>query len=246
MIRKGKLKFQTREKKMGAFSGEQAGNETGQGMSSKKKLVVMVNGLPGKMALGCAEIVLERGFELCPVSLAGSRGEKIEIAASGGGASSSREVELYPKDKHEEAMTLACKSRDANGEDKELLIIDYTSPSAVENNVTLYAKYGIPFVLGTTGFAGDPKTLTGLVEKSPTCYAVIAPNMNKQIVAFQAMMAYAAETFPGAFAGYDLSIKESHQKTKKDTSGTAKAVCGHLATLAGRKDFAVVDIEKLR
>jgi 4-hydroxy-tetrahydrodipicolinate reductase len=48
--------------------------------------------------------------------------------------------------------------------------------------------------------------------------------MAKQIVGFQAMMEYAAHTFPGLFDGYSLEIKESHQKGKADTSGTAKAM----------------------
>jgi dihydrodipicolinate reductase len=43
-------------------------------------------------------------------------------------------------------------------------------------------------------------------------------------VAFQATMELMAEQFPGAFAGYKLDVVESHQRTKADTSGTAKAV----------------------
>ena len=58
-------------------------------------------------------------------------------------------------------------------------------------------------------------------------YAVIAPNMCKQIVAFQATMQHMADNFPGAFEGYSMEIKESHQSTKADTSGTAKAMVGH-------------------
>lgn len=38
------------------------------------------------------------------------------------------------------------------------------------------------------------------------------------------MMDMMAQNFPGAFAGYKLRVVESHQSTKKDTSGTAKAV----------------------
>ena len=37
---------------------------------------------------------------------------------------------------------------------------------------------------------------------------VIAPNMVKQIVGFQAMFEYAAKTFPELFKGYSLIIKE--------------------------------------
>lgn len=43
-------------------------------------------------------------------------------------------------------------------------------------------------------------------------------------MAFQATMELMAESFPGAFAGYRLEVTESHQRTKVDTSGTAKAV----------------------
>jgi len=45
-----------------------------------------------------------------------------------------------------------------------------------------------------------------------------------QVVAFQATMELMAEQFPGAFAGYTLEVVESHQRTKADTSGTARAV----------------------
>jgi len=43
-----------------------------------------------------------------------------------------------------------------------------------------------------------------------------------------------AADFPGAFSGYNLSVVESHQATKADTSGTAKAVSDSLAVLAGQ------------
>ena len=38
------------------------------------------------------------------------------------------------------------------------------------------------------------------------------------------MMEMMADKFPGAFSGYSLQVQESHQRTKADTSGTAKAV----------------------
>lgn len=54
-----------------------------------------------------------------------------------------------------------------------------------------------------------------------------------------------AATYPGALAGYNLHIVESHQAGKADTSGTAKAVAGSLAKLNG-SDFGVDDIEMVR
>ena len=75
--------------------------------------------------------------------------------------------------------------------------------------------------MGTTG--GDRTRLLSTVTESDIS-AVIAPNMAKQIVGFQAMMEYAASNFPDIFKGYSLHIKESHQKGKADTSGTAVAM----------------------
>jgi 4-hydroxy-tetrahydrodipicolinate reductase len=55
--------------------------------------------------------------------------------------------------------------------------------------------------------------------------------MAKQIEGFQAMMEFAAQTFPDLFKGYRLEIRESHQKGKADTSGTAKAMVGYFNRL---------------
>jgi 4-hydroxy-tetrahydrodipicolinate reductase len=41
------------------------------------------------------------------------------------------------------------------------------------------------------------------------------------------MMQYAADNFPGLFSGYRLEIRESHQKGKADTSGTARAMVAY-------------------
>ncbi|CAN4111212.1 unnamed protein product [Withania somnifera] len=77
-----------------------------------------------------------------------------------------------------------------------LIVVDYTVPAAVNDNAELYSKVGVPFVMGTTG--GDREKLYKTVSDSKV-YAVISPQMGKQVM-------------------------ESHQASKLDTSGTAKAV----------------------
>ncbi|XP_057992195.1 4-hydroxy-tetrahydrodipicolinate reductase 2, chloroplastic isoform X2 [Hevea brasiliensis] len=106
-------------------------------------------------------------------------------------------------------------------EHPNLIVVDYTVPTAVNDNAELYCKVGVPFVMGTTG--GDRDRLYKTVEDSKI-YAVISPQMGKQVVAFLAAMEIMAEQFPGAFSGYSLQVLESHQAGKLDTSGTAKAV----------------------
>ena len=61
-----------------------------------------------------------------------------------------------------------------------------------------------------------------------------------QVVAFQATMQMMADQFPGAFAGYSLEVEESHQRSKVDTSGTAKAIVGSFRQLG--IDFSDVSI----
>lgn len=127
-------------------------------------------------------------------------------------------------------------------EHPDLIIIDYTLPSAVNDNGSFYCEHKAPFVMGTTG--GDREALLAQTKQAGL-FAVIAPQMGKQVVAFQAMMEHMASTFPGAFADYSLQVIESHQKTKVDTSGTAKAVVASLTQL-GTKPFALEDIRKVR
>jgi len=125
---------------------------------------------------------------------------------------------------------------------KGLIVIDFTHPSAVNSNADIYAGSQCPFVMGTTG--GDREKLMKVTNDSET-YAVIAPNMCKQIVAFQATMEKMASDFPNAFGGYKMELTESHQSTKADTSGTAKAVVASFNSL-GVQPFAVDDIRKVR
>jgi len=116
------------------------------------------------------------------------------------------------------------------GKHDVVVAVDFTHPSAVNANADTYNACGLPFVMGTTG--GDRERLVASTKEARNP-AVIAPNMCKQIVAFQAMMEHMAQRFPGSFSGYGLSVVESHQKTKADTSGTAKAVVKSLSSLTG-------------
>ena len=174
------------------------------------RIHVMVNGIPGNMAANVAKHVInDKRFELIPYSLTGPEIEETEHSVDG-----TRIHLIHPSTRDTELKKLI--------QDNELFItVDYTHPSAVNDNVKFYCETGLPFVMGTTG--GDREKLPKAVESSSIA-AVIAPNMAKQIVGFQAMMEYASTNFPGIFNGYSLEIRESHQKGKADTSGTAKAM----------------------
>jgi 4-hydroxy-tetrahydrodipicolinate reductase len=177
----------------------------------------MINGLPGKVAAVVARHVLaDPRFRFIPCSLTGPEIRQDEDRVEGAA------VRLVRPDARESALA---ELRAAHG---SFLSVDYTHPTAVNANAEFYCRRGLPFVMGTTG--GDRAALEETVRRSDIA-AVIAPNMAKQIVGFQAMMEFAAQSFPDLFKGYRLEIRESHQKGKADTSGTARAMVGYFNRL---------------
>ena len=211
---------------------------------NSSSLMIMVNGMPGPMATAAAEACLRKGLKLAPVALTGPSVESTTAIVRDDVTGRSSSVRLVPATDDGKNEILACISgiRAAIGKEN-LLAIDYTHPSAVNDNAILYADNDLPFVMGTTG--GDRAKLVEDVS-TRNAFAVIAPNMGKQIVAMQAGLEEMANKFPSAFAGYKLTVTESHQSKKADTSGTAKAVISSLMKLSD-DDFDVEeDIAMLR
>lgn len=193
---------------------------------------MMVNGVPGKMASAVAHETVARGLILADEALTGAGVPETTVQPHPDGPT----VTLSPPADH-----AACLAR-AKSRYERLIIVDYTHPSAANPNVESYSAAGLSFVIGTTG--GDESAMRSAVEGADGVYAVIAPNMGKQIVAFQAMMDMMATEFPDAFKGYNLTVTESHQANKADTSGTAKAVIGSFQKMG--LDFEVEQVEKIR
>jgi 4-hydroxy-tetrahydrodipicolinate reductase len=205
------------------------------------EIYVMVNGMPGPMATAAAEACLRKGLSLTPVAMTGPDVEPMTIMVYDPVTEKSSEVKLIPSTEKEEIAASIQGLKEACGE-KNVLAIDYTHPSAVNSNAEFYVEQKLPFVMGTTG--GDREKLVDGVNAAKH-FAVIAPNMAKQIVAMQAALEDLAKKYPGAFASYTMACKESHQKTKADTSGTAKAVIDSLKQLSD-DDFTYGDIEMIR
>jgi len=194
------------------------------------RINVMVNGMPGNMAVNVARHALaDERFEVLPYSLTGPEITETEHLID------SFAVTLIQLDKRDEAIA------GIKEEAGPFISVDYTHPSAVKGNAAFFCAQNLPFVMGTTG--GDRAVLDKTVRASSIA-AVIAPNMARQIVGFQAMMEYASETFPDLFNGYSLEVKESHQNGKADTSGTAKAMVRYFNNLG--TPFSEDDIVKER
>lgn len=190
----------------------------------------MINGLPGNVARIMAEAACrDERFSLVPFSLTG---EEITL---GQVSVDQTEVTLLKPSEREDKINEILDSHPG------LICVDYTHPTAVNDNAAFYVAHKMPFVMGTTG--GDRQDLEHTVTNG-SMPAVIAPNMAKQIVGLQAMLEYGASTFPGLFKGFTLQVKESHQQGKADTSGTAKALVACFNQLG--IDFDISSIEKIR
>jgi len=177
--------------------------------SELRQNTILVNGCTGKMGKAVVEAAVSAGLHVVPVSFSSSEvsGKIVQVGG--------KEIQVYGPSDRESILASTVD------EYPNLVVVDYTVPAAVNDNANLYCKVGVPFVMGTTG--GDRERLYKTVEDS-NVYAVISPQMGKQVVAFLAAMEIMAEQFPGAFSGYSLLVMESHQAGKVDTSGTAKAV----------------------
>lgn len=173
-------------------------------------ITIMLNGLPGNvLQVVTRHALTDPRLRVLPYSLTGP-----EITLSEFKIEGVVFALIRPQQREETIAKLIA-------DEGSFICLDFTHPGAVNDNAQFYCRHDLPFVMGTTG--GDRAKLVSTVTDSKVC-AVIAPNMAKQIVGFQAMMTYAAENFPGLFNAYRLTIRESHQAGKADTSGTAKAM----------------------
>ncbi|XP_020085006.1 probable 4-hydroxy-tetrahydrodipicolinate reductase 1, chloroplastic isoform X1 [Ananas comosus] len=190
---------------------------------------ILVNGCTGKMGKAVAEAAVSAGLQLVPVTF--SSKEKPSRTLQVG----SMDMHVHGPSEREYILSSVLD------EFPNLVLVDYTVPDAVNDNAELYCKLGVPFVMGTTG--GDREMLYKTVQDA-NVYAVLSPQMGKQVVAFLAAMEIMAEQFPGAFSGYHMEVMESHQAGKLDTSGTAKAVISCFQKLG--VSFNLKQIKKIR
>ncbi|KAF9663113.1 hypothetical protein SADUNF_Sadunf17G0004700 [Salix dunnii] len=188
---------------------------------------IMVNGCNGKMGSSVILAANSAGLQILPKSFGPEKeaGNTVEVFGN--------EIKIHGPSERESVLASLYDDY------PNMIVVDYTVPDLVNDNADLYCRVGVPFVMGTTG--GDRDRLYKTVDASKV-YAVISPQMGKQVVAFLAAMEIMAEQFPDAFAGYSLHVKESHQAGKLDTSGTAKAVISCFKKLGVSFDDEVIEM----
>lgn len=127
---------------------------------------------------------------------------------------------------HEIAFTLT--SRDASRGIDELaaelrrcdVAIDFSVAAAVQRNVEVCARAGVPLVEGTTGWNSELDQIKNVVSEHAGAL-IFGANFSVGVQVFYRIAARAAELFRG-LESYDAFIEEAHHKRKRDApSGTA-------------------------
>jgi 4-hydroxy-tetrahydrodipicolinate reductase len=182
---------------------------------------VFLSGLPGRMATLIAEaLAKDRQFNLLPVGMTSMAHSGMSVRIG------KQKIQLFTD------FPSAIPPGTIN--------IDYTIPQSAESNAVTYTRNRIPFVMGTTG--GDIEVIGNLVRNSEIS-AVIAPNMAASVIKVQNNFDQLLKNSPDYFRGWHMRIRESHQASKGDVSGTALAFQAQLKRLG-----AVVggEIESIR
>ncbi len=201
-------------------------------MESQRPIPVVVNGAAGKMGrevikavAGAKDLTLFAAIDQNPAHLHKDAGE---IAGCG-------ELEVPITNELENILVMA-------SQEKELgVMVDFTHPDSVYENVRSAIAYGIRPVVGTTGMSAEQiNDLAEFADKASTG-CLIVPNFSIGMVLLQQAAVQAAQYFD------HVEIIELHHNQKADApSGTAIQTAQMLAGMGKTYNPASVEeTEKL-
>lgn len=118
--------------------------------------------------------------------------------------------------------------------------IDFTHPSVVGDNIVLYARLGVPAVIGTTGWYDRLAEVSSSLE-GLSCSIIYSGNFSLGVALFLQVVEYASRLF--ARSGlYDPFIQEIHHAQKADSpSGTALMLAQKVLDSTTNKDTIISD-----
>lgn len=119
-------------------------------------------------------------------------------------------------------------------------LIEFTTPKATMEHITLCEKYKKAIVIGTTGLSDAEKGC--IKEASRNIPIVFSPNMSIGVNLLFKLVEMSAKTLD---LNYSVKIKEAHHVHKKDApSGTAKELANIIKDSRG--DDIDIPIESIR
>lgn len=161
----------------------------------------------------------------------GSMGKEIEKVLISRGHTVSAVVDPVNSDNKKVSVDLL---------DNSDAVIDFSAPSAVENNCSIYNKGKTPVIMGTTGWENIRENVRKDVKKSGIGF-LWGSNFSIGAHMFFSLVEKAAaliDTLPE----YDIMLHEFHHKRKKDSpSGTALTAAKKIVDNNSRKTEIVTD-----
>ncbi len=119
------------------------------------------------------------------------------------------------------------------------VVVDFSLPTATDNNLRRCLEAGVPLVIGTTGLSEETEAL--LFECAERIPIVHAANFSVGVTLLLQLAAVAARALG---SDWDAEIVELHHRLKRDApSGTALRIGQAVAEASGRKfsDVVVTD-----
>lgn len=194
---------------------------------------VMIAGINGKLGMDLARAINAENdptLQLFGLGIGGHADGKSNKPSSID-FSDKRRVGIVPANHAEELF------KDLRQQWPGLIMIDATKGPYVADNAARCDKYNIPFiVLATGGKIGEIKNVP---------YSVI-PNAARPIARMNDMLYRHSLDHPNSLSGCVLNVRESHQATKPDFSGTATKVISYFEAMgaqAGLKEKRRTDTE---
>lgn len=115
------------------------------------------------------------------------------------------------------------------------VVVDFTLPEAVAENLAAAVSRKLPIVIGITGLDAERHAL--IRHASAAIPVLVAPNMSLGVNLLYGLVGSAAAALPG---DYDIEILEAHHRHKADApSGTALRI-GEIA--AGARNSTLADV----
>ena len=118
--------------------------------------------------------------------------------------------------------------------------IDFTHPATIVDNIILYARLGIPAVIGTTGWYDRLEEVRETVADLD-CSIIYSGNYSLGVAVFLQVVKRTAQLFDKV-GGYDSFIQEIHHAQKADSpSGTASMLADIVLANSASKHSVVSD-----
>ncbi len=101
------------------------------------------------------------------------------------------------------------------------VVIDFSHPSTIVNNITFYLENSIPCVIGTTGWYDKIDELKQIADKNEKTSLIYSGNFSIGVALFREIIKFASSLLSKTSI-YDVFLNEIHHREKADSpSGTA-------------------------